>query len=332
MNKKPSLQVSVVIPAYNIEAYIGRAIESVLAQTRGADEIIVVDDGSTDNTTAEIKKFGDKVRHMRQENGGAGAARNRGIRAARFEWIGFLDGDDEWHKLYLQSQIELLERNPDLMWSCANTLCCLCGEDRCGPALKPEKARRLVGNKDYFDNYFFSQRCRAGTNINTMMIRREVFDKVGFFPEGQVVSEDTDMWWRIAYQWPRIGYVPEPLAVYHQMSKGSKTNASKAQVLQIHIELLEKHLRLARENNQQFEFEKLAGQLVANWIRSLLFDNNPRGINELLQRFGYLVRPSFRALVRVLSVWPGGTAASCHLISKIVRKLHLRRRIVPPPQ
>jgi len=332
MNKKPSLQVSVVIPAYNIEAYIGRAIESVLTQTREADEIIVVDDGSTDNTAAEIKKFGDKVRYIRQENGGAGAGRNRGIREAKFEWIGFLDGDDEWHKLYLQRQIELLERNPGLMWSCTNTIYCLCGDKRCGPALKPQKARKLVGGKDYFDNYFFSQRHRAGHNINTMMIKREVFDKVGFFPEGQVVSEDTDMWWRIAYQWPRIGYVPEPLAVYHQRTKRNITQSFKQQVLRIHIDLLEKHLGLARENNQQLEFKKLAGQLVTYWIRSLLFDNNQQGINELLQRFGYLVRPSFKTLVRVLRVCPGATAAGCHVISRIVRKLRLRRRIVPPPQ
>ena len=115
-----TLNVSVVIPAYNACEYIGRAIESVLGQTRAADEIIVVDDGSTDGTGTQVKKFGERVRYIHQENSGPSASRNAGVLAAKSEWIAFLDADDEWLPKHLQLQTELLGRNNGLVWSTAN--------------------------------------------------------------------------------------------------------------------------------------------------------------------------------------------------------------------
>ncbi|HOM77565.1 MAG TPA: glycosyltransferase family A protein, partial [Anaerohalosphaeraceae bacterium] len=88
--------ISVVIPAYNCQAYIRRAIDSVLGQSRPADEIIVVDDGSTDGTAEAVRTYGAKVILIQQENAGVSAARNAGIRAASGDWIAFLDADDEW--------------------------------------------------------------------------------------------------------------------------------------------------------------------------------------------------------------------------------------------
>ena len=122
--------VSVVIPAYNIGDFIARAINSVLAQTHPPSEIIVVDDGSTDNTGEVIRSFGEKVRYIHQQNGGLSAARNTAMRASECKWISFLDGDDEWLPGHLQAQIELLRRNPDLMWSTGNYLRCLCDKPR----------------------------------------------------------------------------------------------------------------------------------------------------------------------------------------------------------
>ena len=94
-NQDDRFSVSVVIPAYNLGSLVARAIESVLSQSRLADEIIVVDDGSSDDTAEHIKKYGDKVKYIYQENAGLAAARNTGIQAAKSDWIAFLDGDDE---------------------------------------------------------------------------------------------------------------------------------------------------------------------------------------------------------------------------------------------
>jgi len=104
--------ISVVIPAYNAAGTIGRALDSVIAQTHPAREILVVDDGSTDRTAQVVSEYGGRVEYLYQDNAGPGAARNAGIRAAHGEWIAFLDADDEWlpHRLALQA--ELLQRDP----------------------------------------------------------------------------------------------------------------------------------------------------------------------------------------------------------------------------
>jgi glycosyltransferase involved in cell wall biosynthesis len=90
------IPVSVVIPAYNAASVLPRAIESVLGQTSRPEEVIVVDDGSTDNTAQVATQYGPSITYIRQDNAGASAARNRGIAEATGEWIAFLDSDDEW--------------------------------------------------------------------------------------------------------------------------------------------------------------------------------------------------------------------------------------------
>ena len=133
------ITISVVIPAYNCERYITRSIDSVLAQTRPVDEIIIVDDGSSDNTGEVVKRYGGKVRYIRQENAGASVARNTGIEAATGDWIAFLDGDDEWLPDKIKHQTELLSRNPNLVWVTGNYMECLCEEKRSGIHTPPAR-------------------------------------------------------------------------------------------------------------------------------------------------------------------------------------------------
>ena len=105
------LTISVVIPAYNAYSTIVRAIESVLRQSRRADEIIVVDDESTDDLQAALMPFGERVQVIRKSNGGAAAARNRGISAAQGDAIAFLDADDEWEPVFLETTLGLIKEN-----------------------------------------------------------------------------------------------------------------------------------------------------------------------------------------------------------------------------
>lgn len=111
------LTVSVIIPTYNRAHLIRRALDSVLSQTEPGDEIIVVDDGSCDNTEQVLKAYGDRIRYFKTENAGAGAARNRGVKEARGALVGFMDSDDEWmpNKLILQRQ--LMAVRPDVLFS-----------------------------------------------------------------------------------------------------------------------------------------------------------------------------------------------------------------------
>ena len=145
------ITVSVVIPFYNSERYVARAISSVLSQGRKADEVIVVDDGSTDGTASEVAKFGDTVKYIYQENRGASAARNTGILAAESEWIAFLDADDEWLPDYLEKQSNILISNPQLSWSIANYYTCL---QNGNPSEWNDRKRcqKLSKGKDYFED------------------------------------------------------------------------------------------------------------------------------------------------------------------------------------
>lgn len=96
------ISVSAVVPTYNRAHLVGRALESILSQTYPAEEIVVVDDGSTDGTEGVVRGFGERVRYVRQENSGGARARNRGVNESRSEWVGFLDSDDMWTPTHLQ--------------------------------------------------------------------------------------------------------------------------------------------------------------------------------------------------------------------------------------
>jgi glycosyltransferase involved in cell wall biosynthesis len=117
--------ISVVIPTYNSAAVLADAVDSILTQTRPADEIIVVDDGSTDGTAEVCGAYGDKIRYIRQANQGASIARNAGISAARGDWLAFLDADDVWEPRKLELQLAALDQHPEadfavtaaLVWS-----------------------------------------------------------------------------------------------------------------------------------------------------------------------------------------------------------------------
>jgi glycosyltransferase involved in cell wall biosynthesis len=113
--------VSVIVPAYNSARYISQAVDSILEQTRIPDQIIIVNDGSTDDTRTEIQKYHDaRLVYVEQENGGISAARNRGLGLARADYITFLDADDRWRPTMLEKQLTVLEAEPSLVCSFTN--------------------------------------------------------------------------------------------------------------------------------------------------------------------------------------------------------------------
>src|SRR5687768_199170 len=107
------MRVSVIIPTYNSGSLVVQAVEGVLAQTRQAEEVIVVDDGSTDDTAERLQQFGERIRVVRQANGGVATARNAGLRASSGDLVAFLDADDAWHPQKLERQIALLQQHPE---------------------------------------------------------------------------------------------------------------------------------------------------------------------------------------------------------------------------
>ncbi|MCL6429410.1 MAG: glycosyltransferase family 2 protein [Anaerolineae bacterium] len=209
----PPCPISVVMPAYNAGQWIGRAIESVLAQTPPPLELIVVDDGSSDTTPNVCVRYSHRIRYIRQQNRGAAAARNTGIRAARGELVAFLNADDEWCDGFLEAIARLRDRFPEAGAYATGFRCILPG-GRCFDAvLSDPSGPRLI--RDYFAHSL------AGPFMYTSSIAvpRSVFSQVGYFAEGEPMGEDLDMWGRIALAFP-VAYWAQPLALYHQEASG----------------------------------------------------------------------------------------------------------------
>ena len=206
-----ALDFSVIIPAYNEEKRIGRAIQSVFNQSLPPQEIIVVDDGSTDNTRAAVEAFGDKVRYIYQENKKLAAARNTGIKNANYEWIALLDSDDEWKPEHLRGISEAVGDNKDVVWACT-------GWDRRIEGGELEYSKSYTGHlKDgrIIEDYFLAQVRQGLARPSAMAIKKNIFLKVGGFDESiGMYGEDLDMWFRIALQYPFLAYSKNHSIIY----------------------------------------------------------------------------------------------------------------------
>ena len=178
MSNKSNL-VSVIIPVYNGEHYLGEAIESVLAQDYRPIEVIIVNDGSTDNTEAIAKRYGKDIIYARQEKRGPAAARNKGLQMSQGEFIGFLDADDLWSGNKLLLQLARMEEDPSL-----------------GIVLGLSQVMRLQDGdaKLQFEKWHSPILLLL---FGAAVMRRSVFEKVGFFDETLHHSEDTDWFMRV---------------------------------------------------------------------------------------------------------------------------------------
>jgi glycosyltransferase involved in cell wall biosynthesis len=317
-----SMSISVVIPAYNAAEYIGRAIDSVLAQTHRPDEIIIVDDGSTDDTCGAVAAYGSQVLLIRQENAGASAARNAGINAAKSEWIAFLDCDDEWLEDNLLLQTQLLQRNPQLVWSTANFLWCDCGQDYRYQKLDQSKGEALLSGRDFFEDYFDAYIKAAAGWTGTMIVKRSILKEAGLFRCEQLRFNDEDMWWRIAYRYPEIGYISKPLAIYHMHVPDSVTK--KYKVPHYLNELIANHIKLATEYGKLEQFKPCAEHVLRYWIHKYWFDERIMHIREITDRFGEVLTPNYRLVLRLLTIFPRLTSACMPVLSKINKVLRLR--------
>jgi GT2 family glycosyltransferase len=200
--EKNSPLVSIIIPTYNRASWLKGAIDSVLNQTFRDFELIVVDDGSTDETEAIVDSYDDPVKYFYQSNQGPSAARNLGIKQATANLLAFLDSDDRWLKEKLQIQVDLMMKNPDVK---------ICYTDetwiRNGKRVNPKKIHQKYSGWIY-------QKCLPLCIISpsSVMIHREVFERAGLFDESMFVCEDYDLWLRISRYYP-ITFINKPLII-----------------------------------------------------------------------------------------------------------------------
>lgn len=200
-----SISITVVIPAYNVEKYICRSIDSALKQNFKPLEIVVVNDGSTDETEKFVNIYGNDVRYLHQKNSGCSVARNTGIQFARGDWIAFLDADDEWLPNHLENAAKILNAYPNLRWYGAAANQYIHETGKLISKYKEKKPGILVEGA-YFEDYMMAFPPYAHFSSPTMVIHRSVFKKVGMFDPAKRVGQDLDMWFRIALHFPQVGY------------------------------------------------------------------------------------------------------------------------------
>jgi glycosyltransferase involved in cell wall biosynthesis len=215
MNDDSKPLVSVVVPAHNAEKTLRETIDSVLHQTLGDFELIVIDDGSTDTTKNIVADIKDpRVRSFSFPNAGPSAARNRGIERASGKFIAFLDADDLWLPNKLKAQVEALNQNPEaaLAYSWSDSI------EESGAFLKK-------GNYVHPEDHVYEQLILWNflDNGSTPMVRHRALLEVGNFDEAIWLGEDWDMWLRLAWRYPII-CVPKAHVLYRVRQSSASSN------------------------------------------------------------------------------------------------------------
>ena len=220
--------VSVILPTYNCAAFLPHSIGSILAQTYNSYEIIVVDDGSTDNTKEVLYPFMQRIKYiLLEQNKGLPTARNIGILSAQGKYIAFIDADDLWLPEKLQTDIEYFETHPEVSMVYSKHL----NIDQNGRMLDEASQKRLPSG-NIFTQLFSEQNFIITSSV---VVRKEIFETTGLFYEQLSNCQDWDMWLRIAFYF-KVGGINTPLVKYrhnpHSLSK-NRNNVLKYQKMVI---------------------------------------------------------------------------------------------------
>ena len=205
--------ISIIIPLYNKAHQIRNTLTSVLLQTYRDFELIIVDDGSTDDSIAEVQKFDDgRIRVIHQRNSGVSAARNRGIKEAKYDLIAFLDADDEWKPDYLDTQNRLAQKYPE-----CSVFACNYEFHNSKGQITPTIIKKLpfISETGVLTNYFeVASASHPPLWTSAIIVRKKAIEAVGGFPVGIKSGEDLLAWARLAVKF-KIAYNRTPLAIYN---------------------------------------------------------------------------------------------------------------------
>lgn len=255
-----SPNVSIIIPTYNRVNLVGRSIKSVLDQSYKDCEIIIVDDGSSDNTEEEIRRYqkdDDRIRFIKHgTNKGAAAARNTGIKASRGHYIAFQDSDDTWEPEKLEKQLRVFENAPAEVGVVYTDMWRWHAEKRKylpAPTIKPEEGiiyRQVLSRV-------------MGIGIGTAMIRKDCFDLSGMFDESLRRLEDTELFIRLSEFYCFL-HIKEPLINYYY--EGKRVSGNDEALIEANEMILKKHADLiAGDKKSWAKFEyRLANMLCQN--------------------------------------------------------------------
>jgi glycosyltransferase involved in cell wall biosynthesis len=210
--------VSTIIPAFNAEKYLRESVDSALSQNYHEQEVIVVDDGSTDSTPLILAEYGNKIRVVRQPNKGSPAACNKGVEVARGSWISFLDADDIWLPDKLSKQLQVCGRT-----DISHTDSLVFGDSVAG------EIRRSTFEPPYSGMVLKELLVRNFISKSTVLMRRDLYRQYGGFDESYTGVEDWPFWIKICAR-HELGYLPEALVRYRVHLKSKSMEGRKTLV------------------------------------------------------------------------------------------------------
>lgn len=305
-----NIHISIVIPLYNKQNSIAATLQSVFAQTYTNYEVIVVDDGSTDNSFAVAKQvIGERLevrgKVIQKANGGVCSARNLGIQEAKYDYIALLDGDDQWDEHYLEEQVKLIQDFPEAkLWGI-----------NFAELSKGELIRKLPtgfpdGYRGYVENYFqMPGRISDLYCSSSVVISKEVFERVGYFDERIKYSEDIDMWYRIIANYP-VAFYDQYMAWYLYDAENRAMNRTRP--LRYWLPYF-----VDKYKDDRFKHNRVFYQWIMRWsanrIRNVYFEDRSQYADacEAKKRLDYTVLPW---KYNILLKWPYGIAKCLHIL------------------
>ncbi len=240
------LPISVIIPTFNRVDYLKRAIFSVQRQSAQCQEIVVVDDGSTDSTQdfiLQLAKKDKRIKYLFQENNGPAAARNLGIKNCSGDYIAFLDSDDHWHKRKLEVQYKRLFQAKEYLISHTYEKWF-----RRGVHLNQKKIH-IPRDGDIFEHCL--QLCAVG--MSTVMVKRELFELVGYFDETMRCCEDYDLWLRVSCNYNFL-LIPEKLTIKEGGREDQVSYQYRIGMDKLRIKALQKLISSNELSSSQYKF------------------------------------------------------------------------------
>lgn len=258
---------SIVIPLYNKEQSVTNTLQSVLNQTFTEFEVVIVNDGSTDNSVEKVEAFNDpRIRLIHQANAGVSAARNKGIKEANYEWIAFLDADDLWMEDHLSTLIDMIETYPEHKAFCNSYV------------LSSKRSNLSLDNDEVkiIDDYFVEAIKYHFFWTGVVCLHKSLFEKVGYFNTKLSRGEDLDVWMRIGRYYSII-WRNRITAIYNQETENKatkkKTNLENSIVF---------YLDFKSKNRNEIKYIK---QIVIGKIKSLLYQKEFKSAMKLCLKY-----------------------------------------------
>ena len=257
-------KVSVIIPAYNSAEFLQETINSMLNQSYQDFEIIIVDDGSIDNTRKIVQintqKYLNKIKYFYQKNKGPSAARNKGIKESRGKYIAFLDADDMWLEGYLDKCLRcFVENEYDVVMT--DNYIDTYDKDNKFIDRQYKSREKYLGNENKLYEILFQRFQKGFFGEIRIILKKSCFDKIGFFDEKLRILEDWELWLRIAKENLKIGYIQEPLFIYRRHPNAVCRNKKNER-----LKLVNAYVAFRKHREEAFKMNKSLNKVYSQTL------------------------------------------------------------------